>query len=72
MERLASSRELQKQAIIRPNLGGWLMTLLTARIAKISLTIWFITWFIIDNQIGYLLTAPYIVAMMSLPSKVAR
>jgi len=48
------------------------MTLLTARIAKVSLTIWFITWFIIDNQIGYLLTAPYIVAMMSLPSKVVR
>ena len=48
------------------------MTLLTARIAKISLTAWFITWFILDNQIGYLLTAPYIVAMAMLPSKVAR
>jgi hypothetical protein len=48
------------------------MTLLAARIAKISLTIWFITWFIIDNQIGYLLTAPYIIAMAMLPSKVAR
>jgi len=48
------------------------MNLLTARIAKISLTAWFIAWFIIDNQIGYLLTAPYIIAMGSLPSKVAR
>jgi hypothetical protein len=49
------------------------MTKLTAmRLTKISLTIWFITWFIIDNQIGYLLTAPYIIAMAMLPSKVAR
>jgi hypothetical protein len=49
------------------------MSKLTAyRLTKIALTIWFITWFIIDNQIGYLLTAPYIVAMMSLPSKVTR
>ena len=42
------------------------------RLTKIALTIWFITWFIIDNQIGYLLTFPYIIAMGSLPSKVAR
>lgn len=42
------------------------------RLTKIALTAWFITWFIIDNQIGYLLTAPYIIAMGALPSKVAR
>jgi len=49
------------------------MSKLTAyRLTKIGLTAWFITWFIIDNQIGYLLTAPYIIAMGSLPSKVAR
>ena len=48
------------------------MTLLTARIAKISLTIWFITWFILYPQIGYIITAPYIIAMAMLPSKVAR
>jgi hypothetical protein len=49
------------------------MTKLTAmRLTKVSLTIWFITWFIIDNQIGYLLTAPYIISMGLLPSKVAR
>jgi hypothetical protein len=48
------------------------MTLLTARITKISLTIWFITWFIIDNQIGYLLTAPWIIAMGLLPSQITK
>ena len=49
------------------------MSKLTAyRLTKLALTIWFITWFIIDNQIGYLLTAPYIIAMGLLPSKVAR
>lgn len=42
------------------------------RILKVSLTVWFITWFILDNQIGYLLTAPYIIAMGSLPSKAKR
>ena len=42
------------------------------RLTKIALTIWFITWFIIDNQIGYLLTFPYIMSMGLLPSKVAR
>lgn len=42
------------------------------RLTKITLTTWFITWFILDNQIGYLLTAPYIIAMGALPSKVAR
>jgi hypothetical protein len=48
------------------------MNLLTARLLKLGLTTWFITWFILDNQIGYLLTAPYIIAMGALPSKVAR
>lgn len=48
------------------------MTLLTARLAKVSLTVWFIAWFILDNQIGYLLTAPYIIAMGLLPSRMAR
>jgi hypothetical protein len=49
------------------------MSKLTAyRLTKAALTIWFITWFMIDNQIGYLLTAPYIIAMGLLPSKVAR
>jgi len=38
------------------------------RLTKIGLTVWFITWFILDQQIGYLLTAPYIIAMGALPS----
>jgi hypothetical protein len=42
------------------------------RLIKIFLTIWFIAWFIVDTQIGYIITAPYIIAMLSLPSKVAR
>ena len=42
------------------------------RLIKIALTSWFITWFILDPQIGYLITAPYIIAMGSLPSKMAR
>jgi hypothetical protein len=47
------------------------MSKLTAyRLTKIFLTIWFITWFILDNQIGYLLTAPYIIAMGLLPSHI--
>ena len=42
------------------------------RILKVSLTVWFITWFILDAQIGYLLTAPYSSAMGSLPTKAKR
>jgi hypothetical protein len=42
------------------------------RLTKVLLTIWFIAWFIVDAQIGYIITAPYIIAMLSLPSKVAR
>jgi len=49
-----------------------LMNLLTARITKLALTTWFITWFILYPQIGYMITAPYIIAMAMLPSKVAR
>ena len=49
------------------------MSKLTAyRLTKVALTTWFITWFIIDQQIGYLLTFPYIMSMGLLPSKVAR
>jgi hypothetical protein len=49
------------------------MSKLTAyRLTKIGLTAWFITWFIIDNQIGYLLTAPYIIAMGALPSQITK
>jgi hypothetical protein len=46
--------------------------LIAYRLTKIFLTIWFIAWFIVDTQIGYIITAPYIIAMLSLPSKVAR
>ena len=46
--------------------------LIAYRITKICLTIWFIAWFIVDTKIGFIITAPYIVAMLSLPSKVTR
>jgi hypothetical protein len=45
---------------------------LAARITKVALTTWFITWFILYPQIGYIITGPYIIAMAMLPSKVAR
>jgi hypothetical protein len=49
------------------------MSKLTAyRLLKLGLTTWFITWFILFPQIGYMITFPYIIAMGSLPSKVAR
>lgn len=46
------------------------MTLLAARITKLALTAWFITWFILYPQIGYIITGPYIIAMGLLPSKI--
>jgi hypothetical protein len=46
--------------------------LIAYRITKIFLTIHFIAWFVVDTQIGFIITFPYIIAMTSLPSKVAR
>jgi hypothetical protein len=48
------------------------MTLLTARLLKLGLTTWFITWFILFPQIGYMITFPYIIAMGLLPSQITK
>ena len=33
---------------------------------RIALVLWVIVWFVIDPQIGYLITAPAIVAMFAI------